>query len=139
MNVIKLILILTSVVIIAGCGTTKKATTSTTSSTQNQTTNTNSPFPLVLPVDVSPAPGNAELTAIQIQYKEVTLEKLKEGHEIYTTGACINCHGAANIYQYEVVKWKDIIDEMAPKAYLSDAQKDAVYKYVLSIKATQVK
>ena len=139
MKAIKLILMTATAILIASCGTTKKATTATTSSTTTTSTNTNNPFPLVLPKDGSPAPGNEELTAIQLQYKEVTLEKLKEGHEIYKTGACTNCHGAADISQYEVTKWKDIIDEMAPKAYLSDAQKDAVYKYVLSIKATQAK
>ena len=127
------------VVILASCGTTKKSTTTASSTAPTTSTNTSSPFPLVQPIDGSPAPGNDALAAIQLQYKDVTLEKLKEGHEIYKTGACTNCHGAADISQYDVTKWKEIIDEMAPKAYLSDAQKDAVYKYVLSIKATQAK
>jgi len=85
------------------------------------------------------APGNEELTAIQVQYKDVTLEKLNEGHAIYTQGACINCHGAKNIYWFGEAQWKEIIEDMAQRSNISDVQKDAVCKYVLAIKATQPK
>jgi cytochrome c551/c552 len=83
------------------------------------------------------APGIAELRAIQVQYKTVTSHQLNEGYNIYTKGACINCHNPNGIYQFTETKWKIIIDSMAPKAELSDKEKDAVYKYVLSIKAAQ--
>jgi mono/diheme cytochrome c family protein len=84
-------------------------------------------------------PGNNELLAIQSQYKDATLAQLQEGHTLYTAGACIKCHGAGNIYKHETAQWKGIIDEMANKAHLTAEQKDAVYKYVLAIKATQPK
>jgi hypothetical protein len=83
------------------------------------------------------APGNDELAAIQLQFHDATLGQLNEGYSIYTEGACIKCHHANNIYNYTEVKWKALIDEMAPLAQLSGVEKDAVYKYVLSIKATQ--
>ena len=67
------------------------------------------------------------------------MDKLKEGHTLYTAGACINCHNAKNIYRYNEEQWKGIIDNMAIKAHINDTQKDAVYKYVLAIKATQNK
>lgn len=124
------------------CHSTKKSIASTPAPEPTQTTTTPShsnPFPLVLPVEGSPAPGNEELIAIQKQYQDVTLEKLKEGHAIYTAGACMNCHGAAPIQQYEETQWKTIIDDMAQRANISETQKDAVYKYVLSIKVTQSK
>ncbi len=66
-------------------------------------------------------------------------EKLKQGHAIYTAGACIKCHEAMSIYHFGETRWKDIIDDMAQKALIGDEQKDAVYKYVLAIKATQPK
>ncbi|MCW3103858.1 MAG: hypothetical protein JWO09_2298 [Bacteroidetes bacterium] len=91
------------------------------------------------PADGLRAPGDAELAAMQAQYKELTLEKLKEGHEIYTKGACVGCHGAVDVYSFGHAQWKDIIDDMAVRASITDPQKDAVYKYVLSIKATQPK
>jgi hypothetical protein len=85
------------------------------------------------------APGNEELVAIQLQYNDVTLKTLKEGHVIYTQGACVSCHGAKNIYSYQESQWKYIVDDMAQMVAISDVEKDAVYKYVLSIKATQPK
>lgn len=63
---------------------------------------------------------------------------LQKGYSIYT-GACTNCHGTKNIYKHNENEWKEIIDDMALKAALNADQKDAVYMYVLSIKATQVK
>ncbi len=84
-------------------------------------------------------PGNEELKAIQLQYKETTLQQLKYGHAIYTEGACVKCHDAFNIYEYSEPKWKIIVDDMAIRAKISNEQKDAVYKYVMAIKATQPK
>lgn len=84
-------------------------------------------------------PGIEELKAIQLQYKESTLQQLKYGHAIYTEGACVKCHDAFNIYEYSEPKWKIIVDDMAIKAKISNEQKDAVYKYVMAIKATQPK
>lgn len=84
------------------------------------------------------APGIEELTAIQVRHKEVTMQTLNDGYAIYT-GACTNCHGAKSIYFYPEDKWPGIIEDMAPGAKITNAQKDAVLKYVLSIKATQPK
>lgn len=144
MKATKISVLVSIVLIVAACKTTKKTSTSATSTTSPTTattapvTSTNN-FVLKKPADGIYAPGDEELSAIQIQYKDVTLDKLKEGHMIYTKGACVNCHGAINIYQYGETQWKGIIDDMAQRANISDVQKDAVYKYVLAIKATQPK
>lgn len=79
-------------------------------------------------------PGNEELVAIQAQYKDETLEKLKQGYQIYAKGACTNCHGVENIYKFKEAEWKSICDDMSEKAALTAVQKEAVYKYVLAIK-----
>jgi glutaredoxin len=140
MKTTKITFIFVSAIIITACSSTKKSATSTTSSATTSTnTRSTSPFLFANPANGIYAPGNEELTAIQAQYKDVTLDKLKEGHAIYTQGACTNCHGAKNIYDLAEVQWKSILDDMAQKAEISDAQKDAVYKYVLSIKAMQPK
>lgn len=141
------ILIAICIIIISSCHSTKKSTStsSSTATTITSTTvasNTTAPIgPIMAPKSSNGiyAPGNEELLAIQVQYKEVTLEKLKQGHAIYTAGACIKCHEAMNIYHFGETRWKDIIDDMAQKANMGDEQKDAVYKYVLAIKATQPK
>ena len=143
MKITRLTLTALAAIIIAACSSSKKAATTTTaSSTPASTGTTNSSsfsMLMVKPNDGINAPGEAELTAIQLRYKDVTLEKLKEGHFIYTEGACIKCHGTASIYDRDEAQWKTIIDDMAQKAEISDAQKDAFYKYVLAIKATQAK
>ncbi|MBC7865838.1 MAG: hypothetical protein IAF38_22885 [Bacteroidia bacterium] len=147
MKTIQLTLITIALTIIAACGSTKKTTstvsaTPVTTTTPNNSTSPTGPVLFAVPAksaDGIYAPGNEELTAIQSQYKEVTLDKLKEGYTLYTAGACIGCHGADNIYHHDAMQWKNIIDDMAIRANITEAQKDAVYKYVLSIKATQPK
>ncbi|MDO9186382.1 MAG: hypothetical protein Q7W13_10260 [Bacteroidia bacterium] len=140
MKTTKIILIVISTILIAACSSSKRSSTSTAPSTPASTTTTaKNNFLFVKPAEGIPAPGNEELIALQAQYKDLTLEKLKEGHAIYTEGACIGCHAAVNIYQLEEAQWKGVVEDMAQKAYLSDVQKDAVYKYVLAIKATQPK
>ena len=137
MKTVKATLIAITLIIIASCSSTKKSSTSTTFSAPTPA----SVIPLVSakPADGINIPGDVELTAIQAKYKDVTLDQLKEGHTIYAVGACINCHGAQNIYQFGEAQWKDIIDDMAQRANISNVQKDAVYKYVLAIKAVQPK
>lgn len=149
MKRIKLIIITITFLSIAGCKSKKKVTSTVSSTTATSSTTTpNSVTPTTgFSVFSNPAassdgvyvPGEKELVAIQAQYTDVTLEKLKEGHMLYTIGACVNCHGAKNIYKREESRWKDIIDNMAEMAKITAGQKDAVYKYVLAIKATQPK
>lgn len=145
MKTFQVSLIAVTAIIILACNTSKKSSSSTVSSVPPATspapaaiTSTTS-FMVPKSADGIYAPGNPELAAIQTQYKDLTLDKLNQGYVIYTMGACIKCHGAQSIYMYGETRWKDIIDNMAQKARISDEQKDAVYKYVLSIKATQPK
>lgn len=129
--------------IITACHSTKKSTTVTTSPSLASEPATAivsvalAGHSLVKSTDGIYPPGNAELNAIKIQYADLTLEKLKEGHLLYSQGVCINCHAAQNIYTYGESQWKQIMDNMALKARITDAQKDAVYKYVLAIKAAK--
>ena len=124
-------------VLAAACGSSKKGTTSATSSAPPSTV-TAAPNRFLRPTGIY-APGDAELAAIREKYSDVTLEKLKTGYDIYSQGACINCHEAKSIYQFDETVWKDIIDDMAARTTLSAEEKDAVYKYVLAIKAKEVK
>lgn len=134
MRTAKLLLAAITLLIIAACGASKKSITTIPPVTP--------PAPDLLsakPANGIYAPGNEELAAIRARYSDVTLDQLKQGHMLYTQGACINCHGAKNIYTRDEAQWKYIIDDMAQAARISDEQKDAVYKYVLAIKATQPK
>jgi mono/diheme cytochrome c family protein len=137
MKTINITLITIIAIIIVACSTSKKSTPIAASPTPAPIPST--PLVLMPVANGIYEPGNEELTALQTQYKDVTLEQLKTGHLLYTQGACINCHGAKNIYTRGVEQWKYIIEDMALRSELSVAQTDAVYKYVLAIKATQPK
>jgi mono/diheme cytochrome c family protein len=131
----KLALLAVTSLIIAACSTSKNTTTTSTS---ESSATSSTPLVLVRTTGLQ-APGNEELVAIQAKFADVTLDKLKQGYELYTNGACINCHSANNIYNYGEAQWKDLVENMADKARISNTEKDAVYKYVLSVKATQPK
>lgn len=129
---------------IAACKTSKKTTNSTTTATTSTQPTTETPTnvgPLVLAKSkegINP-PENEDLLALQKEYPSETLTKLNEGYELYAKTTCTGCHGPKSIYRRDVSAWKGIIDNMADRAKLTEAQKDAVYKYVLAIKATQPK
>ncbi|HEX8517866.1 MAG TPA: cytochrome c [Bacteroidia bacterium] len=137
----KLFIPVIPVLIIAACSTSRTNTRSVTVPVPVTVTSPppNDSYLFGKPAEVNKAPGNEELAALLPKYNDLTLGKLEEGHAIYTTGACIGCHGAANVYNYDEIQWKYIIDDMAARASISEAQKDAVYKYVLALKATQAK
>lgn len=84
---------------------------------------------------VSIVPTEVQLKAIQVKYPDVTMQTLTNGHAIYT-GACTNCHGMKNIYKRSEESWKHEVDVMAPKAKISDTQKDELFKYILAMKAS---
>jgi cytochrome c1 len=139
------LLLLIALTIVAACSSSKKTANSTPAVssaklrvTTSTTPETPAPTIVVKPANGIFAPGQEELTAIQVTYSEVSMQTLAEGHAIYV-GVCTNCHIAKNIYSRPVERWSSIIEDMAPKSKLTDAQKDAVYKYVLAIKATQSK
>lgn len=126
----KLLLIVTCFGFLISCSTSKK-TTPTTTSKKNES--------ISKPSNGIYEPDSLALNAIKLRYDNISLKKLQEGYIIYTFGPCINCHNAKNIYQYDEKQWGKIIDEMAVAAQISESQKDAVFKYVLSIKLSQNK
>jgi hypothetical protein len=139
LNITKITILAVICITIAACSASRKSVTSTPDPAPTSTASKTAPATnyLYIKADGIQVPGDKELIAIQNKYKTITLDQLKEGHALYTGNACIRCHDAKNIYELEEAKWKDTMDDMAQKAELSAAQKDAVYKYVLAMKATQ--
>jgi mono/diheme cytochrome c family protein len=113
MTILKITSIALTALILSSCGTSKKSS---------------APAANIIP-------GDAELKAIQVKYADVTMQTLNEGYAIYT-GACTNCHGKKNIFKRSEASWLHEIDDMSPKAKLTVAQKDALTKYILAMKAT---
>ena len=78
-------------------------------------------------------PTETQLTAVKAKYPNATMETLKQGHTLYY-GTCTNCHGAKDITSRDEEKWPGIIDRMAKKASITDAEKEAVLNYVMAVK-----
>lgn len=113
---LQIITILSAIaIIISSCGSSKKATGS---------------------AEASLNPGDAELKAIQGKYADVTMQTLNDGYAVYT-GPCTKCHGQKNIFSRSEDSWQKAINSMAPKAKITDAQKDALWKYILAMKAAR--
>lgn len=140
MKLSKLFVLAALTLTVTACSIMKKSKKSVTASAPAQPSTPVIPgiAPAVKPKDGVFAPGNDELIAIQANHKDVTLQTLTDGYEIYT-GVCTNCHGTMSIYERPETAWPAIIDDMAPRAKITSAQKDALYKYVMAIKATQHK
>jgi hypothetical protein len=81
----------------------------------------------------SAEPGDAALKAIQTKDAGVTAEILKEGYAVYS-GPCTNCHGKKNLYKQTDAEWQDDINRMAGRAKITDAQKEALSKYVMAMR-----
>jgi mono/diheme cytochrome c family protein len=138
------ILISATVIVLMSCHGTKKSSTTQTAAT----TPPEPPPALVTATATVPGPpptarvgivpGELELTAIKQKYPETTAQNLANGHELYI-GKCTDCHRKKNIYAFSETRWKDIIDDMAQRSKLTAQETDDLYKYVLSMKATQGK
>ena len=82
----------------------------------------------------SPAgPTEVQLTAVKTKYPNATMETLKQGHSLYY-GTCTRCHGAKDIASRSEERWPGIVESMAKKAGISDAEKEAVLNYVMAVK-----
>jgi cytochrome c1 len=80
----------------------------------------------------------AQATSIKTRFSDVTAEELKTGHSVYT-GACTKCHGQKNVVKYTEESLFKILDNMSKKAKITDAEKQALQRYCLAIRATNTK
>ncbi|MEO8762252.1 MAG: hypothetical protein ABI388_11960 [Bacteroidia bacterium] len=76
----------------------------------------------------------AQVDAAKTKYPDATLDALKQGYDVYHGAACTSCHGAKKISNFSAEELPGIIDEMAHKAKISPAEKDAVLKYVMGVR-----
>lgn len=124
------VVLASAAMVYAGCKSHKNTTTSAAAATPPPSQTTPPP-----PAPGTAAPGIEQLVQIaQSRWPDVTAKTLNEGKDLYYNGACVNCHGAKKISRFSEEEWPSIMDRMAPKAQISDAQKDAVLKYAIAVK-----
>jgi hypothetical protein len=82
-------------------------------------------------------PSQEQLQAAVKRWPEATASDLKEGHQLFY-GECKECHKPFKIAGFSEKKWLHEIDDMSPKAKLTDLQKDKLTKFVLSMRDISV-
>ncbi|HOW30973.1 MAG TPA: cytochrome c [Bacteroidales bacterium] len=60
-----------------------------------------------------------------------TLAELEQGRNLYVNN-CNKCHGLSKPESRTPEQWTKVLESMAPKAKLTDAQKELVYKYLVN-------
>lgn len=132
-----LLLTAACVLTLLACHTKKSEPVAAAPASEVKTPPSPPPLPAARPANGVYEPGEVELAEIHKKDSTVTMAKLQEGYFIYAKGQCIRCHGAANIYGPPESRWPGLLGDMAMRAGLTAAQKDAVSKYVMAIRAVK--
>lgn len=63
-----------------------------------------------------------------------TAHLLGRGREVYA-GACTACHAAEPIGKYTMVRWREIVGDMAERSELPDSDRSALLAYLSAAKS----
>ena len=81
-------------------------------------------------------PVTAKMTSANWQRQDVDLTKLREGRTLFVH-RCIECHTLPALWHYTPKDWEQIVNDMARRASLKPAERDAVIAYILAVRATE--
>ena len=79
-----------------------------------------------------PHPSTLEVDAAATKWPGLTLADLERGRETYVT-RCSACHLTPSPTRYTAERWPRLLDEMAARAHLSDAQREDVLHYLVAL------
>ena len=65
-----------------------------------------------------------------------SLAKLRQGRTLFVH-RCIECHTLPALWHYTPKDWEQIVNDMAHRASLKPAERDAVIAYILAVRATE--
>jgi hypothetical protein len=82
---------------------------------------------------VSPAPMTHEVVRAGAR-AHVDERILREGRTLFVS-RCIECHTLPLVSRYDAVAWPWLVDDMAHRASLKPAVRDAVVAYILAVRA----
>jgi mono/diheme cytochrome c family protein len=82
---------------------------------------------------VSPAPMTHEVVRAGAR-AHVDEGTLREGRTLFVS-RCIECHTLPLVSRYDAVAWPWLVDDMAHRASLKPADRDAVVAYILAVRA----
>ena len=68
--------------------------------------------------------------------QQVNLATLQAGRTLFVS-RCIECHTVPVVSHYDAVAWPWLVDDMAARASLKPAEREALIAYILAVRATQ--
>jgi hypothetical protein len=77
------------------------------------------------------SPDSQQLAVAQQRWPGTTETELRDGNTIYTT-KCTRCHKNYKPEKFSEKKWLHELDDMAPKAKLTDLEKQSLTRYLLT-------
>jgi len=104
-------------VFLAYCKTTKKAAGVTTTKPVAEKT----PY----------TPSSKQMEVANVRWPNTSPDEVAQGQNIYVT-KCVECHNAFDILEFSERKWLHEIEDMSPKAKLSNDEKLKLSKHILS-------
>jgi len=84
-------------------------------------------------IGFAPPPVTVELARTGAR-QHVDTATLREGRGLFVS-RCIECHALPEIAQHTAPEWPRVIDEMAGRASLKPAERNAVLAYILAARA----
>jgi len=76
-----------------------------------------------------PHPTDAHLARARARWPNTTRASLERGRTIYVA-RCSGCHPLHSPATHPASQWAAVVDEMAPRARLSPAERDLVLRYL---------
>jgi hypothetical protein len=76
-----------------------------------------------------PRPTDAHLARARARWPDTTQASLERGRELYVA-RCSGCHPLHPPATQPAARWAALVDEMAPRARLSAAERDLVLRYL---------
>jgi mono/diheme cytochrome c family protein len=80
-----------------------------------------------------PPPVTPELSAVRTGQR-ADLATLQAGRALFVS-RCIECHTLPSVSRYDAVAWPWLVNDMAPRAGLKPAERQALIAYILAARA----
>jgi cytochrome c5 len=81
-----------------------------------------------------PSPSSVDVERARARWADATLEGLKEGRELYLA-KCGACHALKAPSDLAPDAWPHAVRDMSDEARLSDGERDAIVRYLVTMSA----
>jgi hypothetical protein len=82
----------------------------------------------------APPPVTPQMAAVVRKQQQVDLATLQAGRTLFVS-RCIECHTLPLLSRYDAVAWPWLVGDMAARASLKPAEREALVAYILAARA----